>query len=163
MTLYEIDRAIQEALNSLVDEETGEVSEEGLQALEQLQVGLDQKLDNIGCLCKNLQAEAEALKAEEAVLKKRRESKEKKVDRLKEYMLSVMQNQGMVKHESVRVVASLRRSVAVCVEQESDIPAQYIKEKVERSIDKVGIKQALKAGEIVPGAHLEERESLQLK
>lgn len=67
MNLFEINAAIEDAIERMldsVDPETGEVNEEDAKALEELQAAKKDKLDNIGAFIKNLQAEAEALSEE---------------------------------------------------------------------------------------------------
>ena len=58
MTIFDID----EAILNLVDEETGEVVD--IEALEALEMERDKKVSNIACWIKQLDAEAEAIKAE---------------------------------------------------------------------------------------------------
>ena len=114
MTLYEIKREIEEAIDAIfasVDEETGEVSEDAVNKLAELNAARDEKLDNIGAYIKNLMAEAEAIKAEEKKLADRRRVIENKVERLKAYVASIL---GGQKWNSARVAsasASQRRSL----------------------------------------------------
>ena len=49
---------------------------------------------------------------------------------------------------------------AVIIDDLTQIPTQYQRQKIQVDIDKVAIKAAIKAGEEVPGAHLEQRTSL---
>ena len=65
MTLYEINRNIEDILNRMfeeVDEETGEVNPEIVTELAELNEARDMKLDNIGAYIKNIDAEAKAIK-----------------------------------------------------------------------------------------------------
>lgn len=90
-TLYELDSKIAEVLDtgfemSCIDAETGEIDETQLAIyLEQLQLDRKTKIDNIAVYVKNLEAEAVAIRAEEKRLKERREAKERKAERLKNY------------------------------------------------------------------------------
>lgn len=65
-TLYEIDQAIREVLEAHLDEETGEISEEGFQALEKLEGDRDRKLLAYAAVSKEYDVEA---KAHDAVLR----------------------------------------------------------------------------------------------
>jgi hypothetical protein len=56
-----------------------------------------------------------------------------------------------------------RKSESVQIYSEEDIPTKFIKEKIEKSPDKIAIKDAIKAGETVPGAQLDIKENLQIK
>ena len=163
MNLYEINSAIEDAINNLltsVDEETGEVNPEALQNLSDLQVQKDEKLDNIGAYIKNLLAEADMIKAEEANLKARREAKEKKAERLKDYLSTALNGE---KFESPRVSCTWRKSEVVTIPDLEAIPDEYKKTKTEISADKTAIKKAIKAGQEVKGATLETKNNLQIK
>ena len=104
MTLYEIDSAI----TSLVDDETGEISDE--EAFDQLQMARDAKIENIGLYLKDLQAEAKAIKDEEAALAARRKSAEAKVERLKNLLDYALRG---AKFSTPRLKVSYRKSQTV--------------------------------------------------
>lgn len=167
-TLYELDAKIAELLDtgfemSCIDAETGEIDETQLAVyLEQLQLDRKTKIDNIAVYVKNLEAEAVAIKAEEKRLKERREAKERKAERLKNYIKTSMMLQGETKFESARVSMALRNSKAVVVD-ESKLESVYFINKIVQSVDKKAIKAALEAGILVEGAMLEERKNLQIK
>ena len=80
MNLYEIDNAILEC----VDMETGEIVD--TEKLAALQMERDQKIENIGCWIKNLNADAKALKEEKDNLAARQKAVENKAASLKEYL-----------------------------------------------------------------------------
>ena len=167
-TLYELDSKIAELLDtgfeiSCIDAETGEIDETQLAIyLEQLQLDRKTKIDNIAVYVKNLEAEAVAIRAEEKKLKERREAKERKAERLKNYIKTSMLLQGETKFESARVSMALRNSKAVVVD-ESKLESVYFINKIVQSVDKKAIKAALEAGILVEGAMLEERKNLQIK
>ena len=167
-TLYELDAKIAELLDtgfemSCIDAETGEIDETQLAAyLEQLQLDRKTKIDNIAVYVKNLEAEAVAIRAEEKKLKERREAKERKAERLKNYIKTSMLLQGETKFESARVSMALRNSKAVVVD-ESKLESVYFTSKIVQSVDKKAIKAALEAGILVEGAMLEECKNLQIK
>lgn len=167
-TLYELDSKIAELLEtgfemSCIDAETGEIDETQLAVyLEQLQLDRKTKIDNIAVFVKNLEAEAVAIRAEEKKLKERREAKERKAERLKNYIKTSMMLQGETKFESARVSMALRNSKAVVVD-ESKLESVYFINKIVQSVDKKAIKAALEAGILVEGAMLEERKNLQIK
>lgn len=167
-TLYELDAKIAELLDtgfemSCIDAETGEIDETQLAIyLEQLQLDRKTKIDNIAVYVKNLEAEADAIKAEEKKLKERREAKERKAERLKNYIKTSMMLQGETKFESARVSMALRNSKAVVVD-ENKLESVYFINKIVQSVDKKAIKAALEAGILVEGAMLEERKNLQIK
>lgn len=166
MTLYEINRNIEDILNRMfeeVDEETGEVNPEIVTELAELNEARDTKIDNIGAYIKNLDAEAKAIKDEMDALKKRLDQKKKTIDRLKEYVAQDLLAHGETKKESPRVVFSFRKSVAVEITDETLLPKDLIVTTVETKPDKTKIKECLKEEMEVPGAVLVERMNIQIK
>lgn len=167
LTLYEIDRAIETALEialaEQVDPETGEIISGDFEQLEQLAAARDEKFESIGAYIKNLSAEVAALKAEEDTLKQRRQAKEKQIERLKGYVANSMTNAGQNKFESRKVVFSFRSSKSVNVTNLEAVPKEFIKIKTEVSADKTAIGKLLKAGQAVAGCELLENKSLQIK
>lgn len=165
MTLYEINKAIEDAILNIysqVDEETGEVSDDAMQALTDLRMARDEKLENIGCYIKNLEAEAKAIKEEEQALKKRREAKEHQAESLAKYVTQML---GGEKWESSRVAFTFRKSKAVVIDEAyiENIPREYLVEQ-EPKIDKKALKADIEAGKDLEGiAHIEERINISVK
>lgn len=165
-TLYEINSKIEEILDRLyaeVDEETGEVPEDILMELSDMQEERVTKLDNIGAYIKNLEAEAAAIKAEMDNLKKRMEAKTKKADRLREYVKEELLGHDEMKMETARNVFSFRKSVVVHVPDESIVPKKYFVKVTTEKLDKAAIKDLLKQGQKIKGAELLEKQNLQIK
>ena len=158
--LYEINADL-EALLSQVDEETGEVLIDP-EALDALLMERTEKLEGVALMVKNLAAEATAIKTEEDVLKKRRQTLEKKKDGLTKYLSSALDGE---KFETAKVAVSYRRSVSAKVVDEDAFwqnPAEaFVRTKREANIE--AIKAALKDGGIVPGAALVENISMNVK
>ncbi len=84
MTLYEIDKNIEQLANA-VDPETGELLVDN-DALDALMMERESKIENIACYVKNLAADVKALKDEETALAERRKATEKKAERLRDYL-----------------------------------------------------------------------------
>lgn len=163
MTLWEINKEIEEAVNrvfSSVDEETGEVSDEAMQVLTDLQMAKEEKLENIGLYIKNLKAEAKAIKEEEEALKKRRESKEKKAESLSKYVTMILNGE---KWESSKVAFTFRKSSQTKITDIDAIPEAYKTMETTWKADKTAIKKAIEAGEDIAGAHIEEKINMSIK
>lgn len=166
MTLYEINRNIEDAIDAMlnsVNEETGEVDDAAANALAELQEAREQKLDNIGAYLKNLKVEADALTEESKALKSRADRKKKDIEKLKEYVVTCMGKEGLSKFESTRVKFSFRASQKVEVSDEDALPLIWKREVIKYEPDLEKIKAAIKAGETVPGAELVDRQNLQIK
>lgn len=164
MTLYEIDGAIREVIENGIsfDPETGEVLfEDG--DLDQLQIDLEKKIENIGLFVKNLRAEADAIKAEEANLKKRREHKTNVADHYAEYLKAYLVNTDRPRFESTRVQMSIRKSEAVEIDPLAHLPEEFLVEKVEVKPDKAKLKKAIKEGQTIEGATLVTNQNITIK
>lgn len=112
-------------------------------------------LDSQIASMQNDEALAEAIKAQEANLKARRERIEWRADAHKKAALLIMNAAGLKKAERPRATISVRPgSVSVQITDEAEIPTQLMREKVTRAPDKAAIKAQLDAGETVPGAEL---------
>ena len=164
MTLYQIDDAIRQVLENgfSVDAETGEIIFDDTD-LDQLRMDLEQKIENIGIYVKNLRAEAEALKNEEASLKKRRERKQNLADHYADYVKAYMLGEERTKFETVKVQMSIRRSEAVEIDPLAHIPGAYLVEKVEVKPDKAKLKKDLKAGAVIDGCRIVENQNIIIK
>ena len=164
--LYEIDAAIAAAIERMfdtVDAETGEIDAGTVEELEALQAERAAKLDNIGAYIKNLDAEVEAIDKEIATLKSRKDVKKAKIERLKDYVTESLKKSDKPKFESARVVFSFRKSMTVNVLDVEALPADYVNFSIEKKPDKMAIKKAIQAGEVISGAELVENQSLQIK
>lgn len=168
MRLYDIENGIIELLergfNDACVNEDGEIDFDlAQQFLEALEGEREEKLESIALYVKELYHEADAIAQEELKLKKRRQAKEKKAERLEEYLKSSLLGFGSKKFETPRVVLSFRTSKAVVVTDESKLDEKYMKAKVVVTVDKTAIKDALDKGEVVEGAAIEEKQNLQIK
>lgn len=163
MRLYEIDRLLEEVINNgySVDYETGEVVFE-YSDLEELQGELSEKMEGCGVYLKGLKADVEALKAEEAALKKRRQIAERKVERMEDYVQDVLTNRFNGKFETSKVKLSTRRSSKVEVIDESLVPNEFKTEKITYTVDKSEAKKEMKNGNAIPGLALIETQNLQV-
>lgn len=160
MKLYEIQDAIREALEHIeIDEETGEIlAADELHAVEALAAD---KIEGTALYIKEDDAEIKALKEEIDRMTKRLKSKMKRQDYIKEMLLDALRATGKVK--TSRVTVSIRLTKAVEITQEQAVPEAFTTKKVTISPNKIAIKQALLDGVEVPGCHIEERESVQIR
>lgn len=160
-SLYEINQAYLDLFNK-VDPETGEVlfSDEDIDSIAD---EFEQKADNIACLIKDKEATIKARKSEIEGLKERNKREQKQIDRLKRYLLQSLQLQNTKKLETVRNVIGVHNSVSVRIEDDANIPEEYIRTKVTREPNKAEMSKALKEGIKIPGCSLMEKKSLTIK
>ena len=153
-SLYEINKAILET----IDEETGEIID--FEALEQLQMEREKKLENVALFVKNLEVDALAYKTEKEAFEERQKSAEKKAERLKEYLATALNGQ---KFETAKCSVSFRKSEQLQVADESLIPKEYMVEKVTYQPDKKLLKEVFKAGKSVEGCQLINKLNVNIK
>ena len=152
--LYDIQRGITDC----VDEETGEVID--FEKLSALTMELSEKIENIALWIKNLEADAEAFKKEEEAFEERKKAAANKADSLRRYLDAALNGQNFA---TDRVSVPFRCSKAVQIAENTELPAEYIKTKVEKTPDKKKIGDALKNGIAVPGCALVTNRNMQIK
>ena len=159
-SLYDISTQYSAFLSAV---EAGEIPEDAISdTLAGLDGELEEKVDNIACIIKQLNAEADAIKAEKDALNERQQTKVHAADRLKEYIRQSMSLSGKKKIETARNCVSIGKPVTKAVITDLDAlkdygyvwkPYDYTKET---NVDKTALKEALQAGTVVPGATLED-------
>ena len=80
MNLFQINDEIEKC----IDQETGEILD--IEALNNLSMEKDTKIENLACWYKNLVADAEALKAEKNAFAEREKSARNKAEQIKSYL-----------------------------------------------------------------------------
>lgn len=164
MTLYELSEQYSQLLEAI---ENGEIPEEAIaDTLEGLTGDFDEKADNIACIIKNELAIADRIKYESDQMYERMSAHKNRAKFLKEYLSQQMQRAGRKKIETARNCISFRPSVRTIIENENDFVRDnpdYCKQVTEYKIDKTAIAAALKSGREIKGAHLEQRQNIQIK
>ena len=160
MRLWQIDERINKILENdfYIDEETGEVFL--TEDLDKLDVERTEKIENVALYVKNLKYEAEAIKSEIDNLKSRAEIKNKKAEKLTNYLDKVLCGEKL---ETPKVALSYRKSTAVKIENEELLPDEFMTIKIDKKPNKVAIAKLLKNGETITGCELIEKQNLQIK
>ena len=153
MTLYEIN----EQIASCIDSETGELIDP--EKLNELQLEKDEKLENLTLWYKDLIAEANALKEEKEAFAAREKAARNKAESIKNYLSYVLNGEGF---KTVKCVVSFRKSEKTVVDDFDLLPEVLLNYPAPKA-DLAEIKKAIKNGEAVPGAHLEEALNIQIK
>lgn len=163
MNLYTIASKYLEAFNALTD--TDDMPEEAiLDTLEGIEGEFNEKALAVAAYIKNLEAEAVAIKDAYKRMKERHDSKMSKVESLERYLIGNMQKIGVKKVESSELLVQVKANPEkVIIDNDKEIPIQYVVERVEISFDKNGIKKALQEGVEINGAHLEREFRLAIK
>lgn len=161
-TLYGITADMQQILQ-LIEENEGEMTPEIEQALAITEDQFVQKAEDYGKAILNLKAMASAAKSEKDRLSGLQKFYENAYKRLESALSTAMQVFDRERVENASMRLSLRRTTATEVTDLDQVPSEYKTTKVEVVADKTAIKKAIQSGEDVPGAHLVENVSLQIK
>lgn len=151
--LYEINSEIL----SCIDAETGEIID--VERLQALQMEREQKVENVALWYKNLLSDAAQYAEEEARFKAKKQRAQTQAERLKEYLFSSLAGE---KYKSPRVSISYRTTPRVIVDDVLDLPPQFVKFAAPEP-KKSDIMSAIKNGEEVRGAHIEQNQSIVIK
>lgn len=156
-SLYEIEQEIM----SCVDMETGEIID--FEKLDALTIERDSKIENLALWVKNLEADAQAYKAEKDSFAQKQKVAENKAKSIKEYLSRYLSGNAF---KTTRVNVGFRKSESVDVFSMEALMeygnADYLKYK-DPEADKTAIKNAIKAGANIPGCVLVEKQNIQIK
>lgn len=133
--------------------------------LESMAGDLEVKAQAVAHMVRSIEADAAAIKQWAADATERARSVQARADALRQYLSANLQACGITKVEGPGIAIGWRKSSAVVIDEPGLIPAQFMRqpEPPPPAPDKAAIKAALQAGEEVPGAHVEVRQSLQVK
>jgi hypothetical protein len=156
LKIYNIPEALEEAFSAIsVDEETGEIV--GKDVFDNLVIDAQMKVEGAAKYCKVLDAQINAMKEASNAIQKRIKQAEKAQEFFKACILRYMETTGTKKIEAPDILIKTGKNPpSVEIYDESLIPADFVKSKMVTSISKTDIKNAIKAGEEVPGARLTE-------
>lgn len=164
LSLYQLSTDYLYALDFLTDPENEVDSQTIADTLESL--GLEDKAINVAKFLRNMEATAEAIKAAETEMAKRRKTLESRVMWLKGYIKQNMEQTGITKIECPYFKLSIAKNPAsLDLFDEAAIPSEYKSTEtvVIEHIDKAAIKAALSSGENVPGARITNGTRLAIK
>jgi hypothetical protein len=162
LNIYQIEKEYLELANQLI-ESGGEVSPELELQLTINQEQLEQKARGYGFVVKQMESDVLIIDAEIKRLGELKKARLKTMQKLETTVSNAMQLYQINKLETPTLKISFRKSESVEIDNEADIPAQFLKEKITYTIDKVAIKEAIKKGEVVIGARLQVNQNIQIK
>jgi hypothetical protein len=159
-TMAEEYRQAAERLNDLdLDEQTIADTLEGMEG------SIEDKAKNVAFWIKNTEATAAAIKEARQAMAEREKSLLNRADRCRQYLLDCLNMVGKQKVETPFFVISTRNNAeSVVLDDASLLPVEYLRVIPEsKEPDKKAIKEAIQAGTLVMGAHLERTQSLSIK
>ena len=151
LKLWQID----EKLQQLIDQETGELKD--VDAFMALQMERDAKIQNTIKFYKNTVAEAAAIKAESQALAERAKVAQNRADRLKSYLEYATAGQP---YKSTVGDIVYRKSTRVDIGDNVEVPDDYM--RIKKEYDKTKIKEALKQGITIKGVSLKEYQTMSI-
>ena len=157
-SLYNLATEYQElytALVSTADEETGEVDVDIAAALANVQGTFEEKAIATATVSRMLGNTVEEVSKEIDRLKRLKAHLEREDGRVREYLKRAMEMTGTEKVQGISASISFRKSEQTVIDNEGELPEEYITEKTTYTPNKTAIKAAIKAGNDVPGAHIE--------
>ena len=159
MKLYELAQNYAQLLEMVEEMESDAL----VDTLESLQEAIEDKAENIAKLIKNLEADAKIIKEEEKRLAERRQSIEKKIERLKQYLQEQLEVAGLQKVKRPTITVSIQNNPpSVDVIDETAIPIDFLIPQAPK-VDKKSILERLKKGESVPGVTLKQTKGVRIR
>ena len=161
LALYEVADVYLRALERLQDSE-----EQATQnMLDSLEGALEVKATNVAAYAQNLEAEVNAIQEAIDKMIARRQAAKKRIEWLRHYLKTNMDRCGITEIKSPEFVLKIKKNPPmVVIDEQSMIPLQFMRVIPEtKEVDKMALKEALKTGEVIPGAHLETQTRLEIK
>ena len=158
LKLHEIPKAIEEALNSMMDE-FGEISEDGSKLMDDLELNKKTKVLNIAKLIKSLEANAEATKKASEDMLKRSKSYANKANSWKGYLTYYAPCEEF---EDAEISVKWSKSFVLPEYEIEKVPEEF--KRVEKTIKVDGneLKKAIKEKRFL-GFSLIEKNNIQIK
>jgi len=160
MNLYEI-ASLENQIEKIASENEGEVPEAAMQALVEAETQSLVQIENLCKYIRKLKLGIDMCRAEEDRIFEMRNRVEKRIKSIEKYVTPYIAKHG--KLEAGTFTLSTQKSKKVIIDNADQIPGNYLEQIVDWTIKKNEIKKDLKAGIVVPGAHLEENDNLQIK
>ena len=158
----------EELMETTEEEDKADIEQAWFDTLTGIEGEFEVKAESIAQYIKQLNSEAEAIKAEEKKLAARRKAKENSVTRMKDYLKNCMEQMNLKKVETARAKISIRNNAASLKIDDESAFIQML-ESTGRTelikyaapeLKKTDIKNLIKKGEELTGARLEASQSL---
>ncbi|HFC3690463.1 TPA: siphovirus Gp157 family protein, partial [Neisseria gonorrhoeae] len=159
-TLYRCAADVQAALDYYFDSET-----EREDTLEAVIGQFEVKAQSVIAYIKNQEITEKMLEGHIGRMTGKLKAAKARNQSLKDYLARNMQAAGIteIKADDGTFKASFRKSEAVVILDEAQIPAEFMREAVKTEPDKTAIRKAIESGRQVAGAKIEGRKNLQIR
>lgn len=155
--------ALQDAVLD-ADADTGEIDEALVALFDEIQISAEDAVLGAANVYRSAKAEIELYKQEEKRLEEMRERLEARLDAFSGAVEKFCTRMGIEKIDGVHAQVGFKKNPpSVKVDNEEEIPEEFFRTKIEKTIDKTAIKKAIQAGVEVPGAHIEQLRKFYIK
>lgn len=158
--LYECTADVRAALDAYFDDET-----ERNDTIEAVIGQFENKAQSVAAYCLNMAAQGDLLEAHIKAMQAKLKTIRKREGSLKQYIADNMKAAGIhsIQADNGSFSAKLvKNPPRVDIWDEAQIPADFMRTKTTTEPDKTAIKAAIQAGRDIPGAKLEQGETLRL-
>jgi hypothetical protein len=156
IALYELTGNYWQAMEYLTHPQNDIPAQAIQDTLEGIEGEIKDKCINVAKAQKNIETTIQAIKQEETRMKQRRINLEKRLDWLKTYLKTNMEQASIDRIESPWFIISIRKNPeSVAIKDLSKIPPAYKPQKTTETIDKKAILADLKQGKLIPGVVIE--------
>ena len=162
IALYQIEQEYMILADEIINNE-GELTPDLEQRLTINKDQLEAKGKGYGYIIKDIESEIDVIDAEVKRLTALKKSRSNAVERLKTTLSDAMQLFQISELKTPTLKISFRKSESVEVDNLGYLPAEFIKITTTETVDKVKIKEAIKAGRVIQGAVLQQNINLQIK
>ena len=162
MKLYELTSNYNNLLDRLYDD----IDEQTIiDTLDSIECAIEEKAANIAKINAQIDYNIDVLDAEIKRLQHRKETMKNRQTSIRNYLFAQLKKLGKTKIETDIYTISIRKNPAkLIIDNPEKINASFLTVIPEHTeINNAALKEALKTGEFVDGAHLEQGESLQIK
>ena len=130
-------------------EEEGADTETVIDTLNAIESAIKDKVENHHGFIKQLEGEIQTINTEQKRLVDLKRSKVNLIDRLKQNLIAALEATGSERIQTDTVIVSLRNNAyTLDIQDESNIPMEFVEEVVERKIDKRALLQYVKENEV---------------
>ena len=131
--------------------------------MESINAEIEDKADNYAKVIRSLSGDAEGIDVEIRRLQYRKSALLNNIDRMKGVLQTAMETTGKVKFKTALFSFNIQKNPAKLVlDDGAEIPERFLIPQTPK-VDNAGIKDALKAGETLDFAHLEQGQSLRIR
>ena len=146
------------------DSDTGEINEALIAVFDEIQLSAEEAVLGAANVYRSAKSELELYRQEEKRISQMREKLEQRIDVFCNAVEKFCKRMGVEKIEGINGQVGFKKNPpSVKIDNEAEIPEEFFRTKIEKSIDKTAIKKAIQSGQEVAGAHLEQDKKFYIK